>query len=150
MNQHAIDRDHTQTRGMGAVTPHQRRGICRASTFNHHEFQSARKTTSLVRRNLGRRFGVGHFIRLGWSFTTDREFSEADCLVKAGVDSRVAAQLIANHSAAPGSIQGISERLPFHLSKSLSQHRGNPTGIPKECQQGMPKNWESLPKRGSE
>lgn len=79
-----------------------------------------------VRRQTGARAGGNagtkpairptRLLRYGWYFAGPMDFLEADRLIKAGVDSRVAAQLIANHSTAPGSVQGIAERLPVHLT----------------------------------
>lgn len=121
MNQHAINRDQARTGSAGADRTLARQfggQRCCQPAPDHHKLPAAQSTSHTRRHLTGAPKRFGPFIRLGWSFTTDREFSEADCLVKAGVDSRVAAQLIANHTAAPGSIQGISERLPFHSSKS--------------------------------
>lgn len=131
MNPNPIYRDQAKAGSAGAeCTMAKRFGgqRCCHATIDHVKLPAAHSSSK--RRNLtGAPKRLGPFIRVGWCFNTDREFSEADCLVKAGVDSRVAAQLIANHTAAPGSIQGISERLPFHSSQSFqsSSHASTDT-----------------------
>ena len=102
-----------------------------SSTYEHRQTSAAR--SSLSPRHLGRGFGSGRFLHLGWSASL-REICELRRVGLSGADARAASfNLQCGHQLA---VQAISAEPPVvHLSdpsvrRLLDSHDANENGLP--------------------
>lgn len=95
--------------------------------------------------------------RVGRFFASTGELIEFEALRRAGIGAGIAAQVAAQFVTPQGEIPAADpvHQMPSKLAdgsevvhvQSLSQKATLAAGVLNGCQQGMPKNWESLPKR---
>lgn len=151
MNQNAINRDQARTGSAGAKSTLARQfggQRCCQPTIDHHKLPAAQSTSHARRHLTGATKRSGPFIRLGWSASL-REINELRRVGLSGADARAASFNL--QCTEQPAVQAFADLVPrIHSSSSLSQSNGEPAGVLKECQHRVPKNWESLPKRGSE
>ena len=136
-----IHRDQGQARHVKAAAF--RCGMGRgAPAADHHKVPPARSS-------LARNCGPAVRIRLGRFFDNPGDVLAFEALNRAGLSAAVALANL-SQSAAHLAVQANAELPPvFHVA-SLSQKPEPMPGALDGCQHGMPKNWESLPKRRGE
>lgn len=117
----------------GAVSADTSRcGFGSRASIDHHQLNSAlsphssRASSSKGRRKLAGAHRSGPFIRVGWGIHP-ADLADLRRLEAAGVDSRIAVQLIAQHSGAPGQFQCFPERHSHSSSSSVSSSNASKT-----------------------
>lgn len=138
MNALAINRDQGQARHVKAAAF--RCGMGRGAPAADHRQSSARNSSHAP---TGRRIAVGRFYS---DISQVREVMAREHtgllpeVIRAVVDTQAGHHVRQDTADVPKST---------HV-QSLSQKTEPSPGVLNGCQQGMPKNWESLPKRRSE
>jgi len=125
--------DQTKTTDAGRGHSPTRCGYVKRQSPAYEHCQTSAARSSLASHNLGRGFGPGRFLRLGWSASL-REICELRRVDLSGADARAASfNLQVGHQLA---VQAISAEPPrIHSSdpsvrRRLDSHDANENGLP--------------------